>query len=171
MTIHQQYRLSARVLFVFAATALMTLAFSTVVLAQAKTPYQQYRFTSCSVNQNCTVDFPTVPASSRLDITNVSCFIEIFSPPTTSPGVRFAQLLVLRSNNSILTVSTLLLEQQSSTFIPNGGGNIKGFAANHAVAVFANAGQRFQGYVDPLGANDRVSFMACHISGNMVKLG
>jgi hypothetical protein len=170
MTMHHQYRLGARALFTLAATVLITMAFATVAPAQvSRTPFQQYLFTNCPVNENCTVDFRTVPPASRLEISNVSCFVEILGPTTSTALVRAAQLLVIRSNGSIGTASTLLLEQQHSTFTASN--NTRGFAANHAVAVFANAGQHFQAYVDPLGANDRVSFMACHISGTLVRLG
>jgi hypothetical protein len=191
MTMHHQAHLRAHALLAFAATALIVMAFATGAPAQsgkpdresdpslqetaavvevARTPFQQYRFTTtCPVNENCTVDFGTVPPASRLEITNVSCYIEVVAPPTDFPYLRVAQLLVIRSNGSIATASTMLLEEQHANFPPSS--STRGFAANHSVAVFANAGQHFQAYADPLGPTDRVGFMACHISGTLVRLG
>ena len=168
MTMYHQYRLGARALFAFAATALIAMAFATVALAQvSRTPYQQYRFKNCPVNANCTIDFPTVPPASRLEITNVSCYLEV-SAPTGTPALRVAQLLLLRPNDSIATASTLLLGQQHTSFTATG--NLLGYAANHAIDVFAPAGHHFQAYADPLRPIDSVSFLACHISGDLVRL-
>jgi hypothetical protein len=186
-----QAHLGLRALLAFAATTLVVMALATGVLAQsgkpdresdpglqeaaavvevARIPFQQYRFTTtCPVNENCTVDFGTVPPTSRLEITNVSCYVEVVAPSTDFPSLRVAQLLVIRSNGSIATASTLMLEEQHATFPPSS--STRGFAANHAVTVFANAGQHFQAYADPLGPTDRVGFMACHISGTLVRLG
>lgn len=190
LTLHHPSRLGARALLAWAAMALMAIALATVAPAQAdapdreseeslqaapaagevsRTPFQQYLVTGCPVNTNCTVDFRTVPPASRLEITNVSCYLELFATPRAFPALRVAQLLVIRSNGSIATASTLLLEEQNTHVTPSS--ITQGYAANHPVAVFANAGQHFQAYADPLGPNDGVGFMACHISGTLVRLG
>jgi hypothetical protein len=133
----------------------------------SRTPFQQYHFTHCNTDEICTVDFRRVPSGSRLEITNVSCYLEV-SARTGSPELRVAQLLLLRPNDSIATASTLLLGQQHTSFTSTG--NLRGYAANHAIDVFAPAGHYFQAYADPLRPIDSVSFLACHISGDLVRL-
>jgi hypothetical protein len=53
----------------------------------SRTPYQQYKFNANCLGQfDCKIDFDVVPANSRLEITNVSCYVRTRrgAPPTTS---------------------------------------------------------------------------------------
>ena len=44
--------------------------------AISQTPFQQYAFRDPCPGNPCIVDFATVPAGSRLNITNTSCYIK-----------------------------------------------------------------------------------------------
>jgi hypothetical protein len=138
----------------------------------SRAPFQQYVFADCSDGRiDCTLDFDVVPASSRLEIQNVSCHIEY----TPSLDVRASQLLVLRPNLSIASASTLVptfvstpLRTASAGVAAEGSYHV--YAANHAVFVFASAGRRFQAFFRK-GQGGTFLLVACHISGHMVKLG
>jgi hypothetical protein len=183
MTSNQLCRLHAPATFAFAVATLVAITFSTSARAQSGTPatsvdqspqvaspavelsrspYQQYLFAGCPTGQDCTVTFSKVPSSSRLEITNVSCFIEVFTTGTDEQELRGVQLWVVRhATGAVVTASTLVPIKVTRAR----------WAINHPVSVFANAGQAFEVFVDVLSATDSVQLMACHISGQMVKLG
>jgi hypothetical protein len=134
----------------------------------SRIPYQQYTWNEeCHVGAGtptCTLDFDVVPANSRLEITNVSCWLQMSSAPAI---LRAPQLLVIGGGGTIVSASTLvptvLFRREDETI----------WTLNHAVQVFADAGQRFQGWFN----KDRFSgdlvvwrLIACHISGHLVKL-
>jgi hypothetical protein len=97
-----------------------------------------------------------------LEITNVSCFIEVFTTGTDEQELRGVQLWVVRhATGAVVTASTLVPIKVTRAR----------WAINHPVSVFANAGQAFEVFVDVLSATDSVQLMACHISGQMMKLG
>lgn len=128
----------------------------------SQTPFQQYAFRDPCPSNPCAVDFATVPAGSRLIITNTSCYIKTDSKTDTE--VDALQLLVSNKNEKILTASTLapfLVSSTSTSLV---------FSANHPVAVFANAGQHFQAFLS-LTSSTPVPLFACHISGQLQKLG
>jgi hypothetical protein len=141
---------------------------SAAVTELSRSRFQQYVFSSCLPAQSdqCFLNFAKVPASSRLDISNVSCYFYTQIP------MRVAQLLVIDSQNKIQTASTL----QASRLPGVSPETETDYVANHAVSVFANAGQHFQiffngnrpGFVSLFG---EIKFIGCHISGDLVKLG
>jgi hypothetical protein len=45
----------------------------TLAASGDRTPYQQFRSTSCTASNQCSVDFKPVPTNSRVEITNESC--------------------------------------------------------------------------------------------------
>lgn len=130
--------------------------------ATSQTPFQQYAFRDPCPANPCIVDFATVPAGSRLNITNTSCYIKTDSK--TDAEVDALQLLVSNKNEKILTASTLV-----PFFVSNNGTSLV-FSANHPVAVFANAGQHFQAFLSLISPTPATLF-ACHISGQLQKLG
>ncbi len=136
----------------------------------SRTPYQQYvSKQNCARGVACQITFSKVPASSRLELTNISCYIEMIStagPVDTGadlriPEIRSVQLLVHNSNGGLSSVSTLapIVVQPNLTW-----------AMNHEVSVFAAGGQSFQFVVTPVFPENLVIFFACHGSGEMVKL-
>jgi hypothetical protein len=132
------------------------------VISQA--PFQQYVFLGkCPNPTTCTLDFMTVPLASRLIITNTSCYIslDISTKPTEIAAL---QLLVNNTNDKILTASTLV-----PFFIGETDSNLF-YSANHPVSVFANAGQHFQVILQRTTPTT-VFVFACHISGQLQKLG
>ncbi len=171
------HRAGAQALQAFTATAILAIAASADALAQPRTPqvqnlpatelsrapYQQYVVKqSCVAAVDCVVNFNRIPLSSRLDIKNVSCQIEIKATVFgEQPTLRFAQLLVLNSNNSIATASTLAPVKVNTGI----------WSLNHAVSVFANTEQAFQVLTRNFHTGDQTTFLGCHISGQMVKLG
>jgi hypothetical protein len=123
-------------------------------------PYREYIHHSCTSDGNCFFTFTPVPANRRLEIGNVSCYLE------TQLGtiVRSFQLHVLRPNLAIATAVTLL-----PTFV-DADELGKYWALNHQIDAFATAGQRFQIFVEPGSQDQFVTFVACHISGDMLVL-
>ena len=128
------------------------------------TPFQQYVFRDpCPSATKCTLDFTTVPTGSRLNITNTSCYIET-DVSKADAEISFLQLLVNNRNNTPTTASTLV-----PVFVSEAN-NLLVYSVNHSVSVFANAGQHFQA---DLGITNlgTVFLFACHISGQLQKLG
>ena len=60
-----------------------------------RTPYQQYTFTEFLPNLACGLNFAPVPANSRLEITNVSCFLKGGEFSNVTPTFLVPQLLVV----------------------------------------------------------------------------
>jgi hypothetical protein len=134
------------------------------LVATSATPFQQYLFKApCASGTVCTLDFIAVPPASRLSITNTSCYIQT-DVSTNDVEIEFLQLLVNDKKNNIITASTLVpifISEFQHIFV---------FSANHLVSVFANAGQHFQAIVG-LTIAAPAKFFACHISGQLQKLG
>jgi hypothetical protein len=131
---------------------------------KSQAPFQQYVFLGkCPNPTTCTLDFQTVPPASRLIITNTSCYIslDISTKPTEIAAL---QLLVNNTNDKILTASTLV-----PFFIGETDSNLF-YSANHPISVFANAGQHFQAILVRTTPTT-VFVFACHISGQLQKLG
>ena len=95
--------------------------------ATSQTPFQQYAFRDPCTSNPCIVDFSTVPAGSRLNITNTSCYIKTDAEIDTE--IDALQLLASNKNNKILTASTLV-----PFFVSSTNTNLV-FSANHPVAV------------------------------------
>jgi hypothetical protein len=129
------------------------------LIEKSRTPYQEYSETHSCVRGNfsnfeCIIDFSVVPAMSRLEITNVSCDI------TTGSGTLFKlHSEVVNSDGSTPIIVTLVPNLIESLV----------YASNNTVFEFANSGQHFRASADI--HNSDVSFMGCHISGSLVRLG
>src|SRR5262245_46087631 len=97
----------------------------------SRTPYQQYVWNSTLDEQfTSKIDFDVVPANSRLEITNVSCHLNV-----SSELIRLlaTQLLVIGTDGTIVTASTLT----PTILFP--GQNVHIWTVNHTVCVFADA--------------------------------
>lgn len=149
---------------------LLTFGFSMDAFA-VTTPYQRYLFSpKCSADlKTCQLDFPVVPANSRLEITNTSCYIQLKQNAGFAGELNYVQLLVKGGTGSTVSASTLAPLQIGQTSII--GPDLISYAANHTVSVFANAGQHFQvlskvheGTFDGSGG----TALACHISGRLI---
>src|SRR6516162_4818588 len=83
---------------------------------KSQTPFQQYAFRDPCPGNPCAVDFTTVPANSRLNVTNTSCYIK--TDAKSAAEVDALQLLVINKNSSINTASTLVpfIISETSTF-------------------------------------------------------
>jgi hypothetical protein len=134
----------------------------------SRAPHQEYVFTQhCAVGKACAVNFTKVPSSSRLDAANASCYIEVMSvpgairAPLTRPALKYTQLLIIKSDNTTASASTL---------VPISLAADRSWSANHAITAFATAGQRFQILIAPLHDDNLVNFIGCHVSGQMVRL-
>jgi hypothetical protein len=148
-----------------AALAVAAALFVTPVAAQdgwpqpdseiARAPFQIYLSTDCT-GSPCMLDFPQVPANSRLDISNVSCVLEA---PATAGTLHVVQLHVLDVNGNFIAGATLapILTRDAAFRI---------WAANHSIFLYAPTGWYFR--VSVLHAGIR--FMACHISGHLVRI-
>jgi len=122
--------------------------------------YQQYVYAqSCAecFDYYLEVDFKKVPRSSRLDISNVSCYVKGIG----AYDLNYLQLWVMKPNGEIASASTLAPMKVSDV-------NNKTWAVNHAVSVFATAGQHFRIRVESFSI---VNLLGCHISGDIVTLG
>jgi hypothetical protein len=133
------------------------LAISSV--AQA-VPFQQYLNGNCTGINTCNISFTTVQVNRRMVIDNVSCYLRLTESSTNEV---YAMQLLARQGDIIHTAVTL---------VPSVTGGVPGtsdiiYAANHAISAFANAGQRFQAYVEKRGGGAFSQF-ACHISGDLV---
>jgi hypothetical protein len=135
----------------------------------SRTRYQQYTWNeSCGEQPICRIDFDVVPANSRLEITNVSCYVNLRGPNTANIILRVPQLHIIGTGGTVVTASTL-----APTVLHSGDRDEIIWTANHAVDVFADAGQHIQGFFqrhefDTVG--NRWKIIACHISGHLVKL-
>jgi len=148
------------------ALSLSTVASVAQAQTEVRTPYQQYLYTTNCVP--CILNFSAVPARHRLEVSNVSCYIR-WDAVANPMYVDNVQLLVLNSSNALITASTLA-PIPVHTLDPQVPHSRLTFAANHAVAVFAPAGHHFRAMVDTTGGA-AANFFACHVSGQMVKLG
>ena len=128
------------------------------LVEKSRSPYQEYsESANCTQgnfsNFECLINFSVVPAMSRLEITDVSCDI------TTGGALFKLHSEVVNSDGSIPIIVTLVPK-----LIELGV-----YASNNTVFEFANSGQHFRASADI--HNSGVSFMGCHISGSLVKLG
>jgi hypothetical protein len=144
-------------------SAVIALALGALATPASARPFQQYLNGNCA-GTLCTINFAKVPAASRLDVDNVSCYMRLkLGTGGTSVQIRAAQVLVVGANpNNVLNAVTLVPELTGRTLTEDV------FAANHAISAFAGAGGRLQAYLEL----ERGSFsqFACHISGELVKL-
>ena len=123
-------------------------------------PFQQYVFRDpCPLGTVCTLDFATVPAGSQLKITNVSCYVK-FDVSSMFATVDFLTLNIAGTDIIITLVPTFISQANNHVV----------YSANHVVSASANAGQYFQ---TKFGLTNAVlvPIFACHISGDMQKLG
>ena len=126
-------------------------------------PFQQYLNGVCGASAKiCRINFIKIPAGSRLDVKNVSCYIRINEEPGGGNAqVRASQLLVLGATpGSVVNAVTLVPRSEAFTATEHG------YAANEAIFAFASAQQRFQAYVEIVAGT--FSQVACHISGDMM---
>ena len=90
---YMEHRYEESIVFVAAVSALMTL--SAPAFAASK-PYQKYLNGDCGLKV-CKINFDPVPAGSRLDIQNVSCYMRLARESGTgNVTIHAAQLLVIR---------------------------------------------------------------------------
>jgi hypothetical protein len=137
-------------------SAAALLALFTLAAPASARPFQQYLNGVCGP-KICRINFIKVPAGSRLDVKNVSCFISVGGPAQ----LRASQLLVLGATpGSVVNAVTLAPLPQGRALTDYI------FSANHPISAFASAQQRFQAYVEI--AAGTFSQVACHISGDMV---
>ena len=126
------------------------------------TPFQQYVFRDpCPLGTVCVLDFTTVPTGSRLHITNTSCYMKF--DDSQGGDIDFLTLVVSNKNNEIIPVTLVpfFISEENKFLV---------YSANHSVDVFANAGQHFQAKFGLVNAVT-VPLFACHISGELQKLG
>lgn len=144
-------------------SAAALLALATLAAPASAKPFQQYLNGVCGASAKiCKIDFFTVPAGSRLDVKNVSCYIRLALESGRGTQIRASQLLVLGANPvnvvNAVTLVPVLVGQPATDDV---------YSASHPISAFAGAQQRFQAYVE-LDAGT-FSQVACHISGDLVK--
>lgn len=129
------------------------------LVERSRAPYQEYSDKYTCIRGNfsnfeCTIDFSVVPPMSRLEITNVSCDISAGS------GALFKLHSEIADTDGSTPIIVTLVPQLIDQFV---------YASNNTVFEFANSGQHFRAEAD---IHDQgASFMGCHISGSLVKLG
>ena len=125
-------------------------------------PFQQYLNGVCGASAKiCRINFIKIPAGSRLDVKNVSCYIRLALESGRGTQIRASQLLVLGATPSTVVSAVTLVPArvgQTATDVA--------YSANHLISAFAGAQQRFQAYVEISGGT--FSQVACHISGDMM---
>ena len=157
----------------------------------SRTPYQQYTFRESCPNLACGLDFAPVPANSRLEITNVSCFLKGGEFSNVTPTFLVPQLLVVDSCTGAVCINpgaesivsgstlvpTLLGRRKAAMNGPVGQFDETIWTLNHAVQVFAETGQIFRAWFEIEGNPPSApfpgigwKFIGCHISGHLVKL-
>jgi hypothetical protein len=182
VTINRSWGVSLVAVFALATAGPLAGAFSTGAVGQtdkpafnatnadaaavevSRTPYEQYVSRDCFVNP-CSVDFASVPPRRRLEISNTSCYIQA----TTTSSILYAQLYTKKADGTFVAGSTLapILVAAAAGFA---GTDRKVWSANHPISAHAAATQFFQAAVQ-MGTGSTLIFIACHISGYMVKLG
>ena len=122
----------------------------------SRSPFQQYLVADCFTS-TCVLEFSNVPSSSRLDISNVSCVIQAAS----AGYVHVAQLHVVKKDGTVISAATLvpILTRDTAPY--------RVWSANHSVLLFATQGWHFRASV----TINSSQFLACQISGYLVKLG
>jgi hypothetical protein len=126
-------------------------------------PFEQYVFRDpCPLGTVCTLDFVTVPAGSRLSINNTSCYVK-FDNSKGNADVDFLTLVVSNKTREIVPITLV-------PFFVSSANNFVVVSANHVVSAFANAGLHFQAKFGLTSAAP-VPLFACHISGQLQKLG
>jgi hypothetical protein len=142
------------------------------VVEVSRTPFQEYvPFADAdSTASPYRLGFSRVPARSRLEISNVSCYIASQYGSFEGAQIEYVQLLVLDADGSLVTASTLA-PVPVSTLPPRSSGGAVTWAINNQVAAFAPARHRFQILFGAAPNNFHYLRLACHISGQMVKLG
>ncbi|MCI0465489.1 MAG: hypothetical protein L0Y57_00535 [Beijerinckiaceae bacterium] len=147
--------LKARVLFLALLVCLSWLHFSSAAEAA---PFQQYKNGVCTTGPICTIDFAVVPSGKRLEITNASCYLRA----SVDLQLHAMQFLVLEGT-AIRSALTLLPKFVDDISLSVPVQTV--YSANHSIFAFANAGQRFQAYVEL--KHGTYSQFACHISGQL----
>lgn len=121
--------------------------------------YQKYLNGNCP-NTICTINFPIVPAGKTLVLTNVSCYVRLNG---TDAELYAQQLLQVGAGGGVGVAVTLASGfRQTIDALPNQ----VVLSSNHAIDVFATAGQRFQAYAEV--RRGTFSQFACHISGQLL---
>jgi hypothetical protein len=143
----------ARALF---STLLGCISWLPLASAAEAAPFQRYLNGVCPGSLLCTIDFPTVQAGKRLEITNVSCYARV----SGNHNFYALQLLVFEGGaiRSALTLRPRYVDDVTTPFQSV-------YSANHSIFAFANAGQRFQAYAEL--EEGTFSQFACSISGQM----
>jgi hypothetical protein len=127
----------------------------------SRVPFQQYVSTTATCNA-CTLNFAVVPKNSRLEITNVSCEIEAGDSPQFDNATLF-----VKKGSTTITASSLVPQLVDDKVPQSLGASL--YNLNHVVSVFAKAHQNFQIYV--FVGYQPITYMGCHVSGSMVRLG
>jgi hypothetical protein len=130
--------------------------------ASAK-PFQQYLNGACGPTI-CKIDFVKVPVGQRLEVSNASCYLRLKGTATTSAEIFALQLLVVGANPANVLSAVTMAPRGIGSNDPDE--NV--FSNDDAMFAFANAQQHFQAFVQISGGS--FSQVACHISGNLVKV-
>jgi hypothetical protein len=136
----------------------------------SRAPYQEYVPFASPGGPPYKLDFTPVPGRSRLDVSNVSCYIASQYGQYNGPDIMYVQLLVLDASDALVSASTLTPIRVASEPLHSPDAGIT-WAVNNTVSVFAPARHRFQVLLGPSPGNFAYVRLACHISGQMVKLG
>lgn len=134
----------------------LSVTLNTAQSAETRTPYQKYVNIDCPVSVDCILNIASV-SEGRLEITNVSCIIQT-GDTTAGAKLHTAQIQVMNGSTFVSGLSLAPVEVRKDT--------IGMWAANHAVFIFAKAGQRVRANVHGIA----ITFVACHISGTLVKI-
>jgi hypothetical protein len=136
-------------------------AFSASDAAVTRTPYQKYIAKSCPAGNLCLMDFPTVQANFRFEITNVSCYVQAQSTPIFTE-MDVIQLLTMNQDASVASALTLVPVRVGFR------NPAVSFAANNTVAAFAFVTQHFRIYAR--SHTGQMVTLACSLGGERVQL-
>jgi hypothetical protein len=180
------YRSAVLAVSMIAAAGVAAAALFTVASAQSRrggilgpqateisrAPYQEYvPFANPdSTASPFKLDFAPVPRLARLDVSNVSCYIASQYGNYDGAEIEYVQLLLLDPHGELVTASTLA-PVPVSTKQPRSSAGAVTWAVNNAVSVFAPARHKFQILLGTAPNNYHYLRLACHISGQMVRLG
>ena len=186
MSMDRFYQVAAPATAALAATSVVAVALFTAASAQSprsgsivgqateisRAPYQEYvAFADPdSAASPFRLSFAPVPRQSRLEVSNVSCYIASQYGQYDGAEIEYVQLLVLDPNGDLVTASTLA-PVPVSTKPPHSSDGAVTWAVNNTVSVFAPAKHRFRILLGTAPNNYHYLRLACHVSGQMVKLG
>jgi len=129
--------------------------------------YQRYQKGECANNAVCNIDFPDVAAGKTLKLSNLSCYLRLFS----NTEIEAAELLLINnSNGNTVLAVTPSLEFQSSPRV--GQNSIQGvFVSNDTIRAVGKEGQHFRAYAkvrnSSTGNVATVAKYNCLISGSL----